>query len=98
MKKAEAYNRLVEKGIRPSVQRLAILDYLIKHPTHPNIEDVYKALENKVPTLSRTTVYNTLRMLSEVNAALMATSSHTFTSTARTAVRSSTSSMSKHHG
>ena len=55
MKKTEAYNRLVEKGVRPSVQRLAILDYLIKHPTHPNIEDVYKALENKVPTLSRTT-------------------------------------------
>ena len=73
MKKTEAYNRLVEKGIRPSVQRLAILDYLIKHPTHPNIEDVYKALENKVPTLSRTTVYNTLRMLSEVNAAQMIT-------------------------
>ena len=78
MKKTEAYNRLVEKGIRPSVQRLAILDYLIKHPTHPNIEDVYKALENKVPTLSRTTVYNT--------------------STARSAARSSTSSMSQHHG
>ena len=73
MKKTEAYNRLVEKGVRPSVQRLAILDYLIKHPTHPNIEDVYKALENKVPTLSRTTVYNTLRMLSEVNAAQMIT-------------------------
>ena len=49
MKKTEAYNRLVEKGIRPSVQRLAILDYLIKHPTHPNIEDVYNALESKVP-------------------------------------------------
>lgn len=48
MKKTEAYNRLVEKGVRPSVQRLAILDYLIKHPTHPNIEDVYKALENKL--------------------------------------------------
>jgi Fur family peroxide stress response transcriptional regulator len=73
MKKTEAYNRLVEKGIRPSVQRLAILDYLIKHPTHPNIEDIYKALEDKVPTLSRTTVYNTLRMLSEVNAAQMIT-------------------------
>ncbi len=42
MKQTEAYQRLVEKGIRPSLQRIAIMDWLIKHPTHPTIEDVYK--------------------------------------------------------
>ena len=73
MKKTEAYTRLVERGIRPSVQRIAIMDFLLKHPIHPNIEDVYNALENKVPTLSRTTVYNSLRLLSEQNAAQMIT-------------------------
>ena len=34
MKQTEAYQRLVEKGIRPSLQRIAIMDWLIKHPTH----------------------------------------------------------------
>lgn len=61
------------RGIRPSMQRLAIMDYLINHPIHPTIDDVYQALSNKVPTLSRTTVYNTLRMLSENQAAQMIT-------------------------
>ena len=73
MKKSEAYTRLTERGIRPSMQRLAIMDYLINHPIHPTIDDVYQALSNKVPTLSRTTVYNTLRMLSENQAAQMIT-------------------------
>lgn len=73
MKKSEAYTRLRERGIRPSMQRLAIMDYLINHPIHPTIDDVYQALSNKVPTLSRTTVYNTLRMLSENQAAQMIT-------------------------
>lgn len=63
----------MERGIRPSMQRLAIMDYLINHPIHPTIDDVYQALSNKVPTLSRTTVYNTLRMLSENQAAQMIT-------------------------
>ena len=108
MKKKEAYTRLVESGVRPSVQRLAIMDYLIKHPTHPTIDDVYQALCEEVPTLSRTTVYNTLRMLSEKHAAQMITiDDHVYAmtaiptvmsiSTASIAVRSSTSSTRRHH-
>ncbi|EKC47843.1 iron uptake regulatory protein, partial [human gut metagenome] len=54
MKQTEAYQRLVEKGIRPSLQRIAIMDWLIKHPTHPTIEDVYKGLAESIPTLSKT--------------------------------------------
>ena len=73
MKQTEAYQRLMEKGIRPSLQRIAIMDWLINHPTHPTIEDVYKGLADSIPTLSKTTVYNTLRMLSEHNAAQMIT-------------------------
>ncbi len=69
----EAYNRLVECGIRPSVQRLAIMDYLMNHPIHPTIDDVYNGLCKQIPTLSKTTVYNTLRMLSEKKAAQMIT-------------------------
>ena len=69
----EAYNRLIACGIRPSVQRLAIMNYLMTHPIHPTIDDVYKGLCQSVPTLSKTTVYNTLRMMSENGAAQMIT-------------------------
>ena len=73
MQTREAYNRLMEHGIRPSLQRMAIMDFLMKHPIHPTVDDVYQGLCSKVPTLSRTTVYNTLRMLSEKQAAQMIT-------------------------
>ena len=68
-----AYNVLVEHGIKPSVQRLAIMDYLLTHYTHPTVEEVFLALRGDIPTLSRTTVYKTLRMLSEHKAAQMIT-------------------------
>lgn len=69
----EAYERLTSHGIRPSTQRLAIMEYLLTHPIHPTIEDVYAALVTKIPKLSHTTVYTTLRMLAENNAAQMLT-------------------------
>jgi len=73
IKENEAYNKLVECGIRPSVQRLAIMEYLLTHFTHPTVDDIYNSLSKKIKTLSRTTVYNTLRMLAEHHAAQMLT-------------------------
>ena len=73
MKEKEAYNRLIGNGIRPSVQRLAIMEYLLNHDNHPTVDEVYQALNSSIPTLSRTTVYNTLRLLSENHAAQMIT-------------------------
>lgn len=73
MRQKEAYERLTSHGVKPSVQRLAIMDYLLTHLTHPTVEDVYQGLCKKIPTLSRTTVYNTLRLLSESHAAQMIT-------------------------
>lgn len=69
----EANLRLVSCGIRPSIQRTAIMEYLMTHPIHPTIDDVYQGLCGKIPTLSRTTVYNTLRMMSDRKAAQMIT-------------------------
>ncbi len=68
-----AYQRLLQAGIRPSVQRVAIMDYLLEHRTHPTIEEVYNYVKRKIPTVSKTTVYNTLRMFYEKNIALMIT-------------------------
>ena len=73
MKGNEVYDRLTAHGIKPSVQRLEIMKYLMTHHTHPTVEDVYTALCKKMPTLSRTTVYNTLRMFAEHKAAQMLT-------------------------
>ena len=73
MKESDAYLRLVDCGIRPSMQRLSIMDYLLKHTTHPTIDDLYKDLLPSIPTLSRTTLYNTLRLFAETNAAQLLT-------------------------
>ena len=58
-------------GIKPSQQRLAVMEYLLTHKTHPTAEEIYQHLSPSMPTLSRTTVYNTLRLLSEYGAAIM---------------------------
>lgn len=73
MREQEAYNRLVDNGIKPSIQRLAIMEFLLAHLTHPTVEDVYSGLRDELPTLSRTTVYNTLRLFAECNSAQMIT-------------------------
>ena len=57
-------------GIRPSFQRIAIMRYLLKNPTHPTADDVYESLRRQISTLSKTTVYNTLKLFVENGAAL----------------------------
>ena len=57
--------KLEEKNIRPSVQRMAIYNFLAENPVHPTVDTIYTALSPQMPTLSRTTVYNTLRQFSE---------------------------------
>lgn len=61
MKNASAI--LLESGIKPSYQRIRILEYLMTHRTHPTVAEVYHALIDEIPTLSKTTVYNTLKLL-----------------------------------
>ena len=66
----EAIAHLTEHGIKPSAQRIAIMDYLLTHRTHPTVDTIYNDLVAEMPTLSRTTVYNTLKLLGEHNAIL----------------------------
>ena len=67
------YEYLLSYDIKPSVQRIAIMDYLLKHHTHPCIDEIYMALHDYIPTLSKTTVYNTLKLFVEHGAAKMLT-------------------------
>lgn len=73
MDNMNVYEYLQSFHIKPSVQRIAIMDYLLKHHTHPNIDDIYTALCKHIPTLSKTTVYNTLKLFVETGAANMLT-------------------------
>lgn len=65
-----AHEYLIQYGIKPSVQRIAIMDFLIRHRIHPTVEDIYNALVLSIPTLSKTTVYNTLKLFVEQGALL----------------------------
>ena len=59
---------LKKHGIKPSVQRVAIMRYLMEHYTHPTVDAIYCDLQAQMPTLSRTTVYNTLSLLEDRDA------------------------------
>lgn len=52
-------------SIKPSVQRSAVMDFLLKNRIHPTIDEIYLALSPLMPTLSKTTVYNTLDLFVE---------------------------------
>lgn len=56
---------LKERNVKPSLQRLKILEYLLKSEDHPTVDEIYNALVDEIPTLSKTTVYNTLNVLIE---------------------------------
>lgn len=60
--------------IKPSMQRLAIMDYLLDHCcTHPSVVQIYDALSPMMPKLTKATVYQSLRLFVEHRAILMIT-------------------------
>jgi Fur family transcriptional regulator, peroxide stress response regulator len=56
---------LVKSGISPSYHRLKIFEYLWDNRTHPTADDIYNEIIKQIPTLSKTTIYNTLKTLGE---------------------------------
>lgn len=56
---------LKEKNINLSYQRLKVLEYLNNNRCHPTADKIYTDLHKELSTLSKTTVYNTLRVLTE---------------------------------
>ncbi len=52
-----------EKGLKMTIQRVAILEYLMKTKTHPSAEMIYEHIRKKYPTITLSTVYNTLETL-----------------------------------
>jgi len=58
---------LTDKNIRSSHQRIRLLGYLLNNQCHPTADQIYNDLKNEIPTLSKTTVYNTLNSFTEAN-------------------------------
>ena len=60
-----ATQRLAEKEIRPSMLRIAVLEHLMQTTAHPTIEEIFNTLHPKIPTLSKTSVYNITKLLTQ---------------------------------
>lgn len=73
MKKEDIVKILEEKNIQASYQRLKILELLMKDRCHPSVDDIYKKLLPEIPTLSKTTVYNTLKTFTDKGIVSMVT-------------------------
>lgn len=58
-------HRLLQNNIQPSHQRLKILEMILDSKDHPNVSSLYEKLVREIPTISRTTVYNTLNAFLE---------------------------------
>ena len=56
---------LRKRNIKLSHQRLKVLEYLTVNRSHPTVDQIFIGLRKDMPTLSKMTVYNTLRTLVE---------------------------------
>lgn len=62
----QASELLLERGVKPTPQRVVIAEFLLSTSCHPTAEQIMEAVSDKLPVpLSRATVYNTLNILVE---------------------------------
>lgn len=61
----ELIDRLEQRDIRASAQRVAIARYVLATEDHPSADEVWKAVTPDFPMVSRATVYNTLQLFTE---------------------------------
>ena len=58
---------LSTNGIKPSLPRIKIFEYLNNYKSHPTADEIYNALIDDLITLSKTTVYNTMDLFLKHN-------------------------------
>jgi Fe2+ or Zn2+ uptake regulation protein len=49
-------------GIQATPQRIAVAEYVLAANTHPSADEIWEQVRRRCPTLSRATVYNTLKL------------------------------------
>ncbi len=62
----DAINKMKDSNIRITPQRYAILEFLVESKSHPTADGIYKHLEHRFPNMSVATVYNNLRLFTEI--------------------------------
>ncbi|TET24990.1 MAG: transcriptional repressor [Candidatus Cloacimonadota bacterium] len=62
----ETIERLKEKGVTLTPQRLAVIEFLMKNKNHPCVDEIYNVIKKKYPSISPATVYSTLQLLKEM--------------------------------
>jgi Fur family ferric uptake transcriptional regulator len=60
---------LQKKGLKRTAQRDLILDIFLRTEEHLSSEDLYRLVQKEDPTIGQTTVYRTLKLLSEAGLA-----------------------------
>jgi Fur family peroxide stress response transcriptional regulator len=65
MKIEDIKNKILSKGLKATVQRIYVYKALLESREHPTAEDVFKAVSSSLPTISLSTIYNTLETLYE---------------------------------
>lgn len=58
---------LIKYKVKPSLIRIKVYNYLKKSGEHPYAEKIFKELKKEIPTLSKTSVYNALKILVKKN-------------------------------
>ena len=62
---SSAIDRLCHSGIQPTPQRIAVAEFVLSTPAHPTADEVWMHVRSRCPTISRATVYNTLKLFAE---------------------------------
>lgn len=65
MELSEARNKLIEKGLRITPQRLAIFEAILKLYNHPTADDIAAFIKRDFPNVATGTVYKVLDSLVE---------------------------------
>jgi Fur family transcriptional regulator, peroxide stress response regulator len=63
MKIVEIRNKLIEKGLKVTPQRIAILEAIIKLNNHPTADNIIDYIRNSHPNIATATVYKVLDAL-----------------------------------
>jgi Fe2+ or Zn2+ uptake regulation protein len=61
LKNIDFSKELIKRNIKPSHQRIQILEYLSSEKNHPTADQIFNDLKIDMPTLSKATVYNTIK-------------------------------------
>ncbi|MDQ0191312.1 transcriptional repressor [Alicyclobacillus cycloheptanicus] len=57
---------LKDAGLRVTPQREAILTFLMEYDGHATVDEIYKAIHPTFPSMSMSTVYNTVKHFAQV--------------------------------